>query len=67
MIPFFPIFVFAGLFLAFSGQTLFGTSSQPDNGQTDEAEDKDKVVAIELTEAELADAIATYIKSKSNN
>ncbi|NEZ60133.1 hypothetical protein [Adonisia turfae] len=67
MIPFLPIFVFAGLFLAFSGKTLFGASSEPDNEQADEAEDEDKVVAIELTEAELADEIAIYFKSKSNN
>ena len=67
MMPFLPIFVFGSLFLAFSGQTLFGSTSQTtDKEQSDGTHAEDKVVAIELTAAELADEIAIYIKSKDN-
>lgn len=67
MMPFLPIFVFGGIFLAFSGQTLFGSNSQAtDNEQTDSADAEDNVVAVKLPEAELADAIAIYIKPKGN-
>lgn len=63
--PFLPILVFGGLFLAFSGQTLFGSNQQnAENTDCDDAQ-TDRAIAVDLTEAELTDAIAIYIKPKT--
>jgi len=63
LMSFLPIIVFSSLFLVFSRHTLFSpVSPAPEKEKTDGK----KFGAIELTESEVAAAIAVYIKDKIN-
>ena len=66
MMPFLPIFVFGSLFLAFSGQTLFSSKDSADSKATNDEQGENRIIAVDLTDAELADAIAIYIKPKGD-
>jgi uncharacterized protein YpmS len=59
---FLPLFVFGSLFFVFSGQILFSSDTQNSENETKD----NKLFAIELTEDELADVIAIYVKQRAN-